>query len=121
MDSTLFQLSKVRRLINTQGTEFTFKVWGVNSFGEPEEVVDTITFKGVYHETTSYLQKTSTEDTTIRQKFYPMIVCLWSDAKRLSHKNTLDYNGRVYTIGEIKNVSEANIVGEVSLEEVQYG
>lgn len=119
MDAVSFQLNKVRRLINTQGRQFTFVRQKVNDFGEPNGEAESIDIVGVYHETTSFLSKSVTESTTIRQKSSPMILCLWEDAKRLCHLDTLVFNERPYKIGDIKNISEASIVGDISLEEVQ--
>lgn len=119
MDALSFQLNKVRRLINTQGKLFTFKRPGTNEFGEPNGQTESVNIKGVYHETTSFLSKSATEATTIRQKPSPMILCLWEDAQKILHTDELTFNGKSYKVGEVKNISEANIVGDISLEEVQ--
>lgn len=119
MDALTFQLNKVRRLINTQGKSFSFKREKANEFGEPNGQTESVDIKGVYHETTSFLSKSATEATTIRQKSSPMILCLWEDAQKILHTDTLSFNGKSYKVGEVKNISEANIVGDISLEEVQ--
>lgn len=119
MNARLFQLHKIRRLICTQGYGFEFFLPGENEFGEPDGVSETHIVAGVYHETTSFLSKTSSDSTTIRQKPSPMILCLWEDVERLSHMMQLKYNGKLYRIGAIRNLSEANIVADISLEEVQ--
>lgn len=119
MDALSFQLNKVRRLINTQGKLFTFKRTGTNEFGEPNGQTESVNIKGVYHETTSFLSKSATEATTIRQKPSPMILCMWEDAQKILHTDELAFNGKSYKVGEVKNISEANIVGDISLEEVQ--
>lgn len=119
MDALTFQLNKVRRLINTQGKNFQFKRRGTNEFGEPNGQTESVNIVGVYHETTSFLSKSATEATTIRQKPSPMILCLWEDAQKILHTDELSFNGKSYKVGEIKNISEANIVGDISLEEVQ--
>lgn len=121
MDALKFQLNKVRRLINTQGQEFKFNRVKANEFGEPNGQPEVIAITGVYHETTSFLSKVSSDSTTVRQKPSPMILCLWEDAKKLKHTDTLTFNSKTYTIGDIKNVSEASVVGDISLEEVQNG
>lgn len=122
MQSAAFQHNKVKRLINTQGEWFVFKQEGKNDFGEPNGVaISTITFKGLYHETTSYLQKSATEGSTVRKKPSPMILCLWTNAKLLSHDYVLTYSGKRYKIGEIKNLSEANVAADISIEEIQDG
>lgn len=119
MDALAFQLNKVRRLINTQGKNFQFKRRGTNEFGEPNGQTESVNIVGVYHETTSFLSKSATEATTIRQKPSPMILCLWEDAQKILHTDELSFNGKNYKVGEVKNISEANIVGDISLEEVQ--
>lgn len=119
MDALAFQLNKVRRLIHTQGKTFSFKRQETNDFGEPNGQTVSVNVVGVYHETTSFLSKTSTESTTIRQKPSPMILCLWEDAQKILHTDELFFNGKTYKVGEVKNISEANIVGDISLEEVQ--
>lgn len=119
MDALAFQLNKVRRLINTQGKNFQFKRRGTNEFGEPNGQTESVNIVGVYHETTSFLSKSATEATTIRQKASPMVLCLWEDAQRILHTDELSFNGKSYKVGEVKNISEANIVGDISLEEVQ--
>lgn len=119
MDALTFQLNKVRRLINTQGKNFQFKRRGTNEFGEPNGQTESVDIVGVYHETTSFLSKSATEATTIRQKPSPMILCLWEDAQKILHTDELSFNGKSYKVGEVKNISEANIVGDISLEEVQ--
>lgn len=120
MNSAFFQLNKIRRFIKTQGQQFRFYQVEQNEFNEPNGQTESVIISGVYHETTNYLSKTSSEATTIRQKASPMILCSWEDAQKLTHEDKLSFNGKQYRVGEIKNLSEANIVGDVSLEEVQY-
>lgn len=114
------QLNKIRRLINTQGGWFLFTKKGKNDFGEPsDEVESTVRLRGVYHETTSYLKKSSGDAATVRAKSSPMILCLYEVAAFLDTDFMLEYRGKTYRIGEIKDVSEAGIACEISLEEIQ--
>ena len=114
------QLNKIRRLINTQGSWFLFTKKGKNDFGEPsDEVESTVRLRGVYHETTSYLKKSSGDAATVRAKSSPMILCLYEVAAFLDTDFMLEYRGKTYRIVEIKDVSEAGIACEISLEEIQ--
>lgn len=119
MNAALFQLYKVKRLIVVQGQNLLFSRQGENEFGEPNGQTESVTIKGVYHETTSFLSKTSTEATTIQQKSSPMVLCLWKDTENISDRYRLSFNNKTYTIGGIKNLAEANLIAEISLEEVQ--
>ena len=120
MNSALFQLNKAKRLINTQGVEFTFTRPGRNEFHEPNGTTESFTVKGVYHETTSYISKMSSDSSTVRQKPSPMVLALWTQASMLQHEDRLYYNGKHYKINGIKDLAESNIIVDISLEEVQY-
>lgn len=123
MHSAGFQLNKVRRFIKTQGKPFKFSKPGKNEFGEPNGETVSHEIIGVYHETfnytSGYADKTATEATTIRQKALPMVLALWESVKGLHHQDMLTFNGKSYRVNEIKNLAEANLVADISLEEVQ--
>lgn len=123
MHSAAFQLNKVRRLIRTQGKPFKFTKPGKNEFGEPNGETVSHEIRGVYHETSSYasghVAKSITEATTIRQKALPMVLALWESVGELQHQDMVTFNGKPYRVNEIKNVAEANLVADISLEEVQ--
>lgn len=120
MNSAQFQLNKVRRIIASQGVEFTFTRPGRNEFQEPNGTTESFKIKGVYHETTSYIRKTSSDASTTRQKPSPMVLTLWENAAVLQHTDKLIYNGKTYQINEIKNIGEANVAADISLEEIQH-
>ena len=119
MNSSAFQLNKVRRLIKTQGRLIVVTRQGKNKFNEPNGEAEVFSVRGVFHETTSYLSKTGSDGSTVRAKPSPMFMCLWDDAQRLQHTDQVSLNNRTYNIGEIKNLCESNLVGDISLEEVQ--
>lgn len=119
MYASNFQLYKVQRLIQRQGHQFNFIKEGVNKFGEPNGQTESIYLNGVYHEQTRYLSKSSpSEASTVRTKVTPMILCLWKDAIQLPSTATLQYNNKTYTVNGIVNIEEANLIAEISLEEV---
>lgn len=119
MNSSAFQLNKVRRLIKTQGRSVVVTRQERNKFNEPNGEAEVFSVIGVFHETTSYLSKTGTDGSTVRAKPSPMFMCLWDEAIKLNHTDQVTLNNRTYNIGEIKNLCEANLVADISLEEVQ--
>ena len=119
MNSSAFQLNKVRRLIKDQGRSVVVTRQERNKFNEPNGEAEVFTIKGVFHETTSYLSKTGSDGSTVRAKPSPMLMCLWEDIQKVQHTDQVILNNRTYNIGEIKNLCEANVVGDISLEEVQ--
>lgn len=119
MNSSAFQLNKVKRLIKSQGRSVVVTRQERNKFNEPNGEAEIFNITGVFHETTSYLSKTDSDGSTVRAKPSPMLMCLWDDIKKLKHTDQIILNNHTYNIGEIKNLCEADVVGDISLEEVQ--
>ena len=119
MNSSAFQLNKVRRLIKTQGRSVVVTRQERNKFNEPNGEAEVFNITGVFHETTSYLSKAGSDGSTVRAKSSPMLLCLWADIQSLQHTDQVMINNRTYNIGEIKNLCEADVAGDISLEEVQ--
>lgn len=119
MNSSTFQLNKVRRLIKAQGRSVIVTRQGKNKFNEPNGEAEVFSITGVFHETTSYLSKTGSDGSTVRAKPSPMLMCLWDDINKIKHTDQIIMNNHTYNIGEIKNLCEADVVGDISLEEVQ--
>lgn len=122
MEALRFQLNKVKRLLKVQGQEFIFDRYKVNDFNEPTDETDSqIKLIGVYHETVSYQQKTAADGSITQSKASPMILCQWEDAEKLRTTDKLKFNDSTYIIGGIKNIGEANIIADISLEELIHG
>lgn len=119
MHNGAFQLNKVRRAIRTQGRRFEVVRPKTNKFNEPTQETESVEFNGIFHETTEYKSKTSSDASTMRQRSAPMVLALWEDAQGFHQKDMVKFNGRSYRINEIKNLVEANLVADISLEEVQ--
>lgn len=119
MYSAAFQLNKVKRLINTQGRVIQVIRQGRNVFNEPNGEAEVFEVKGVFHETTSYMSKSGSNGSTVRAKSSPMFLCTWETAQMLVHNDQVTINGHIYNINAIKNLCEVNLIGNISLEEVQ--
>lgn len=123
MNHKAFQLNKVRRFLKTYGLIFQFDKPGKNEFGEPNGETVSHKLQGVFHETSGsafgYVTKTTTDSTTIRSKSSPMLLTLWESVGDLKHRDELLLNGKKYRVNEITNLLQANLVAEISLEEVQ--
>lgn len=120
MISDQFQLYKVRRLIQVNGKVYDFFRQPKNGFGEltsgePEHLC----MRGIYHETTRYLSLITSDSTTIRKQASPMILCTWEDAKTLKQEDQVKFNNKLYVVSGIKDVTELQIIADISLTEVQ--
>ena len=120
MNNGAFQLNKVRRAIRTQGRPFEVVRPKKNSFNEPTQETEVFEFKGILHDRGRFKSKSLTDASAIQQRDYsPMILVLWEDAQGIQPKDLIKFNGKSYRIAEVRNVAEANLVADISLEEVQ--
>lgn len=122
MHSSNFQLNKVRRIVRTQGKTFTVTREGINEFQEPDGTVESFPLIGVYHTSPSnsmYSVQHKSDSTMVWPKSFPMILCLWEEAEKLKLTDRVVLNGKMYRVGEIRNVDEANLIGDITLEEIQ--
>lgn len=119
MINNKFEEYKIRRELLRSGNDYTFYRNGINEFGEPvEKPVEIGTFKGLYHEQNSNIQISTGDTTQTRTKKIPMILCLFDDISGLDLK-TGDFviiNSRTFKLTGIVNISEWNIVTDISLE-----
>lgn len=121
MEAALFQLYKVQRAISIQGTLFTVETPSKNEYNEPTDMVQTTQFKGLYHETTGFIAKTTRDSSTVNHKSSPMILCILDEVKGLSKGDHIIANRKTYELVEIKDIAEAGIIADLSLEEIQGG
>lgn len=115
-----FQRNKVSRLISVNGSDFVFKRQKKNDFGEPiKDSFDTITARGFYHETSSYVTKSTSEGSVVRSKPTPLILMMPDEASKLLKNDILEYKGKQYNVVDFTDVNELGICVDVSLEVVQ--
>lgn len=119
MHQAEFQKSKVRRLIVAQGQEFLFSRPGKNEFGEPTGTAETVSIKGVYHESIGYVTRTSSEGSRVRSKPSPMVLALWDDGSKVKLNDSLSLQGKKYKVIDVKDIGESKVAVDISLEVVQ--
>ena len=123
MNHKNFQLSKVRRFINTHGRVFQFDRPGKDEFGEPNGKTVSHKVRGVFHQTfqssTGYITQTSGESTTTRLKPNPQLLTLWEEAKILKLQDEVSWGSKHYRVNEVVDLLQAGIIADISLEEVQ--
>lgn len=115
MREYLFLKNKIQRQIDWNGQEFTFIHMGENPYHRPTEPEE-ITLKGVYHQSSSYEQKNSTDATIISSKPKPMILCLYEDGKDIQAQDTVSINGKDMIVSGVDNIQELNVALQISLE-----
>lgn len=124
MVNTRFEIYKVKRELKRSGTEYEFKRFETNEFGEPgKKILGVGSLCGLYHEQNSNIQITTGDTTQVRTKKIPMILCLYESAISLVLQvgDFTIINNRIYKVTGITNVQEWNIVADISLEVVDNG
>lgn len=111
----LFLSNKIQRQIDWNGEEFTFIHTGEDEYHNPTEPVE-ISIKGIYHQSTSYQQKTSDTGSVTSTKPRPMILTTYDDGSKLSLGDTINLNGKDMFVTGLENVQELNVAIQISLE-----
>ena len=116
-----FEEYKIKRELKRSGIDYEFKRAIKNDFGEPSGEPELIgKLKGIYHEENSNIQITTGDTTQARTKKIPMILCLYEDAANLvlSVGDIIKINEKTLKVTGIVNISEWNIIADISLEVV---
>lgn len=116
-----FEEYKIKRELKRSGIDYEFKRAIKNDFGEPSGEPELIgKLKGIYHEENSNIQITTGDTTQVRTKKIPMILCLYEDAANLvlSVGDIIKINEKTLKVTGIVNISEWNIIADISLEVV---
>lgn len=126
-----FEKAKVKNAVKRYGSEFKFKRYELNEMNErtDEFIKDNegneieMCLKGVYHESTSYIQRTTTDGAVTRTKKQPMILCLMSDLSDAGIKvNDIVIKEKVvYEVVGITDIQNLNVVVDISLEVIDDG
>lgn len=116
--SSVFQRNKVARNINLRGSEYTFKRYGINKFKEKSELIKTISIKGLFHNTVSYVSIIQGEATRKQKKFTPTILMLYDDFEMdpLNIDDEVEFMGQKYKVTGWVNIEEGNYAIDISLE-----
>lgn len=113
-------LHRVKQTIDWRGMLFSFfrkenNVYGENS-GEPIKIAE---IKGFYHNGSSNHIAINTSDAgMVIDKNTPYIMALWEDSKDLKTEDLVEFNGKQYKVSGVNNISELNIIAEISLEKI---
>lgn len=117
-----FEIAKIKHAIEKQGSVFIVFRKLKNKFGElsgDEEQI--LKFKGLYHETNSYVKLSKGDAATYRTRKEPMILCLKQSVVGLRLDDKIifenDVNRKVYFVSAITNVQELGIIFDISLRE----
>lgn len=121
MLNTAFQTCKLRRALKIQGKEYLFKRYGANKFKEKTPVeLDSISIKGIFHNTTSYTDIAEGASTKKQRKFTPMLMVLHEDyiVKPVLTGDVTEFMGQRYKVTGVENVEESDYAINISLEVV---
>lgn len=110
-----FLLSKIKHQIDWNGEEFVFIHTEEDKYHRSTEPTE-ITLKGIYHQNSSYVQKTTQDATVTKSKPSPMILCLYTDGNAISLQDVVKINGKDMVVTGIENVQELNVALQLSLE-----
>lgn len=111
------ELYKVQREIKMHGSDFTVKRNKIDEYKEPTGEKETITaFRGLFHIAKTFQTRNISDGTVTRTKGQPMILVDYSDVGEIHNGDTIEYNGLEYTVADVNNVEQMNIIADISME-----
>lgn len=124
MGQESFLKNKINRQIKQNGSEYTFQRYGVDEYGQlSDEVQETFTFKGLFHETIHHVQNVLAESASARVVDVPSsyILCLFEDGDLIRVDDFVEINERTYKVVNKVNVGNYNVAFDISLEMIVDG
>lgn len=111
------ELYKVQREIKMHGSDFTVKRNKIDEYKEPTGEKETITtFRGLFHITKTFQTRNTSDGTVTRTKGQPMVLADYSDVGEIRNGDIIEYNGLEYTVADINNVEQMNVIADISME-----
>lgn len=112
-------LFKFKRLIIVNGIPLMFKRSALNEFNEPtNSLTDIKEIRCFYHvqNVRDYVKIEGSEGGRYVTKPTPKLLALFEDVDLLNVDDKVDCNGKSYKITGFENVSEMNVITDISLE-----
>lgn len=116
------ELYKVQREIKMHGSDFTVKRNKIDEYKEPtveQEIITT--FRGLFHITKTFQTRNISDGTVTRTKGQPMIMLDYTDIGDIKNGDIIEYNGLTYTIADVNNIEQMNIIADISMELIMNG
>lgn len=117
--NTQFQTAKLKRLIALQGEDFIIMRDTLNELNEPDGgESEVVSFRGIWHESNSYVTTTKGDAATVRSKSSPQILALLDSVKEVKQGDFLRIGDKRYNITGMDNLTNLDVAADISLEEV---
>lgn len=117
-----FLKNKVDHQIKYNGDEYTFKRFGVDEYNQQsEEVTDTFTFKGIFHETVKHVSLAESDGARIFNVPASYILCLYEDGEPIKIDDQVEINEKVYRVTGKTDANNFKVAFDISLELVKDG
>lgn len=124
MGQESFLRNKISRQIKQNGSVYTFKRFGIDEYSQiSDEVQETFTFHGLFHETIHHVQNALAESEGARVIDVPSsyILCLFEDGDRIRIDDIVEINERTYKVINKVNVGNYNVAYDIYLEMIVDG
>lgn len=112
-----FLKNKIYRQIKYNGTEYTFKRYGVDEYNQlSDEVTETFTFEGLFHETVKHVSLAESDGGRIFNVPVSYILCLFEDGKEIMIDDQVEINEKVYRVTGKTDINNLQIAYDISME-----
>ena len=118
MRQELFLKNKISRQIKQNGSHFVFNRFDIDEYGQKtDEIVETFSFDGLFHETISHVHVQLSETDAARIVDVPSsyVLCLFEDGKQIALDDFVEINKNIYRVINKINVGNFNVAYDIML------
>lgn len=121
MQISLFLENKVKRQLRLNGCDLVFVRYGTDEYKQvSDDVQDSISVRGLFHTTNTYIKNTNSENARLVSKPQPMVLMLYEDGNKIQKDDRVEMQGNVYKVTEKNDINNFGVAFDISLELV-YG
>lgn len=114
--------NKVKREINMHGSTYEVYRTELDDYGEATDKQALVgEIKGLFHVSSGYKTRNVDDGTITHSKAQPMLLCIFEESKNVQNDDYIKINGNDYKVVSGTNISEENILNDISLELVLSG
>lgn len=117
MKAPVFLKNKIKKQLDRNGLVYEFIKITKDEFNQNTESEETLSIKGIYHETNSFIKLNETDAGSVQRKKSPMILTLLDEQSKLIKQGDILYINEIkYTVSGILDIQNYGVILDISLD-----
>lgn len=109
--------NKIKREINMHGSTYEIYRTALDDYGESTDKQALVgEIRGLFHVSSGYETRNADDGTVTHSKAQPMLLCIFEESNNIQNGDYIKINRNDYKVVSKTNISEENILNDISLE-----